>query len=146
MKIRIINGPNLNLLGMREVDVYGTKNYDQLLNLVDEYAKNKEVHVEVLQTNHEGEMIDRIQEYDKYDALIINPAAYSHTSVAILDAILAVKSIERLIIEVHLTNIYAREDFRKTSITASACHAVISGCGFQSYVLALEYIVNFMAR
>lgn len=142
MKIRVINGPNLNMLGKREPDVYGSENYDVLVSKVSEHADKYRVEVEILQSNHEGRIIDWIQDYKNYDALIINPAGYSHTSIAIMDALLAVKGFNKVMIEVHLTNIYAREDFRKISMSARACDCVISGCGLQGYLLALDYIVN----
>lgn len=142
MKIRVINGPNLNLLGKREVNVYGSENYDVLVNKLHEHADKYQVEIEILQSNYEGQIVDWIQDYESYDALIINPAGYSHTSIAIMDSLLAVSGFEKFLVEVHISNIYARENFRQNSMTARACNCVISGCGLQGYLLALDYIVN----
>ncbi len=154
-KILVVNGPNINILGKRELEIYGELSYN---NLVDElksyakkkcvcldelksYAKKKCVCLDEFQSNSEGAIIDKLQELidGEYDALIINPAAYSHYSYAIYDALKAIK-IKK--VEVHLTNIFARDEFRKTSVTAGACDGVISGFGFDSYKLAIDYLLR----
>ena len=134
MKIIIINGPNLNLLGKREVSIYGERSFeDHLLILKDKYP---DIQIDYFQSNIEGEIIDRIQSVDKsYNAILINAGGYSHTSVAILDAI---KTISCQVIEVHISNIYSREKFRSHSLLSSACKAVVCGFGLQSYDLAID--------
>jgi 3-dehydroquinate dehydratase-2 len=140
MKILVINGPNINFLGIREPSVYGSTNYKQLCNLIREEAKRLELDIEIYQNNIEGEMINTIQEaYGEYDGIIINPGAYTHYSYAIHDAL---KSVSIPTVEVHLSNIHSREEFRKTSVTAPACIGQISGFGIQSYLLALQALKN----
>jgi 3-dehydroquinate dehydratase-2 len=140
MKILVINGPNINFLGIREPAVYGSTNYKQLCNLIREEAKRLELDIEIYQNNIEGEMINTIQEaYGEYDGIIINPGAYTHYSYAIHDAL---KSVSIPTVEVHLSNIHSREEFRKTSVTAPACIGQISGFGIQSYLLALQALKN----
>lgn len=140
-KIIVINGPNINILGKRELEIYGNLSYNDLVNELKSYAKDKGANLDEFQSNCEGAIIDKLQELidGKYDALIINPAAYSHYSYAIYDALKAIK-IKK--VEVHLTNILARDEFRKTSITAEACDGVISGFGFDSYKLAIDYLLR----
>lgn len=140
-KIIVINGPNINILGKRELEIYGNLSYNDLVNELKSYAKDKGANLDEFQSNSEGAIIDKLQELidGKYDALIINPAAYSHYSYAIYDALRAIK-IKK--VEVHLTNILARDEFRKTSITAEACDGVISGFGFDSYKLAIDYLLR----
>ena len=134
MKIIIINGPNLNLLGKREVDIYGKKNFEDHLIFLKEKFPN--IEIDYFQSNIEGEIIDRIQSVDKsYNAILINAGGYSHTSVAILDAI---KTISCQVIEVHISNIYSREKFRSHSLLSSACKAVVCGFGLKSYDLAID--------
>jgi len=134
MKIIIINGPNLNLLGKREVDIYGKKNFEDHLIFLKEKFPN--IEIDYFQSNIEGEIIDRIQSVDKsYNAILINAGGYSHTSVAILDAI---KTITCQVIEVHISNIYSREKFRSHSLLSSACKAVVCGFGLKSYDLAID--------
>ncbi len=136
MKILVINGPNLNMLGSREPDIYGTKSLDDINSELVEYSKTLSDNIELdfFQSNHEGDIVDKIQTAGSYDALIINPAAYTHTSIAISDAI---KSVNLTAVEVHLSNIHSREDFRKKSFIAPSCIAQISGFGKDSYKLAL---------
>ena len=134
-KILIINGPNLNLLGVREKDVYGKESLQDIAIKVNEKSKELNVEIDFVQSNHEGEIIDKIQSArGKYDVLIINPAAYTHYSIAIRDA---VKAVELPCIEVHLSNIHAREEFRTKSVIAPVCAGQISGFGSNGYILAL---------
>lgn len=140
-KILVVNGPNINILGKRELEIYGELSYNNLVDELKSYAKKKDVCLDEFQSNSEGAIIDKLQELidGEYDALIINPAAYSHYSYAIFDALKAIK-IKK--VEVHLTNIFARDEFRKTSVTAKACDGVISGFGFDSYKLAIDYLLR----
>lgn len=140
-KILVVNGPNINILGKRELEIYGELSYNNLVDELKSYAKKKDVCLDEFQSNSEGAIIDKLQELidGEYDALIINPAAYSHYSYAIYDALKAIK-IKK--VEVHLTNIFARDEFRKISITAGACDGVISGFGFDSYKLAIDYLLR----
>lgn len=140
MNILVINGPNINLLGEREPDIYGNKSYEDLVYEISNYAAEKNVFVKFLQSNHEGDLIDWIQEAkDERDGLIINPAGYSHTSIAILDALLATKLP---IVEVHFTDLIKREDFRQKSITSLAAEKVIIGKGVSGYLEALDYLTR----
>lgn len=140
-KILVVNGPNINILGKRELEIYGELSYNNLVDELKSYANKKGVCLDEFQSNSEGAIIDKLQELidGEYDALIINPAAYSHYSYAIYDALKAIK-IKK--VEVHLTNIFARDEFRKTSVTAAACDGVISGFGFDSYKLAIDYLLR----
>ena len=140
-KILVVNGPNINILGKRELEIYGELSYNNLVDELKSYANGKGICLDEFQSNSEGAIIDKLQELidGEYDALIINPAAYSHYSYAIYDALKAIK-IKK--VEVHLTNIFARDEFRKTSVTAGACDGVISGFGFDSYKLAIDYLLR----
>lgn len=140
-KILVVNGPNINILGKRELEIYGDLSYNNLVDELKSYANGKGISLDEFQSNSEGAIIDKLQELigGAYDALIINPAAYSHYSYAIYDALKAIK-IKK--VEVHLTNIFARDEFRKTSVTAGACDGVISGFGFDSYKLAIDYLLR----
>ncbi|MBW2149350.1 MAG: type II 3-dehydroquinate dehydratase [Deltaproteobacteria bacterium] len=139
MKILVIHGPNLNLLGLREPEIYGTTTLSQVNQLLVEYGEKYKVDVHCFQSNHEGELITRIQEAaEKYDALIINPAGFTHTSIALLDALQACRIPA---VEVHLSNIHAREDFRRHSVTAAACMGQICGFGADSYKLAIQALL-----
>ena len=140
MKILVINGPNLNFLGIREKAVYGNQDYDYLCNMIKEKAASDGDEVECYQSNHEGAIIDRLQAAysDGTDGIVINPGAYTHYSYAIHDAL---KSLEDIIkIEVHISDIQSREEFRKVSVTAPACHKQIYGHGLQGYLEAMELI------
>lgn len=140
MKLLIINGPNLNLLGVREKHLYGAQDYAALCAYIEENARRLGVQIELFQSNHEGAIVDRIQEaYQKIDGIVINPAAYTHTSVAILDAL---KAVSIPACEVHLTDVNAREDFRKISYIRSACDKTFAGHGFDGYRMAMEYLVK----
>lgn len=143
MKILVINGPNLNMLGIREPEIYGEKTLEDLIDYVIDYCKPRNVEVEFYQSNHEGDIIDAIQgALDKFDGIIINPAAYTHTSIAIPDAI---KAVNLPTVEVHLSDITAREEFRKVSYTGPVCIATVSGKGFDSYLDAVEILLAWMA-
>ncbi|HBM16464.1 MAG TPA: type II 3-dehydroquinate dehydratase [Lentisphaeria bacterium] len=144
MKILIINGPNLQLLGTRETKIYGSLSLDKInLTLTKAASKIKNISIEFFQSNHEGEIIDKIgtAKKEKFDALVINPAAFTHTSYAIYDAI---KAIDIPSVEVHLSNIYKREEFRKHSVTAPASIGVISGLGIKSYEYAISYLAEYI--
>ena len=129
MNLLVINGPNLNLLGLREPDIYGRENYAALLELIESTCAQRGIEVECFQSNHEGAIVDKIQEaYGTQDAIVINPAAYTHTSVAILDAL---KAVALPAVEVHLSDISAREAFRQHSFVSPACRKTLAGHGFQ---------------
>ena len=137
--ILVLNGPNLNLLGKREPGIYGAQTYQDLVQLIHEKAAQLGVAVEVRQTNHEGVLVDWIQEtLGKFDGLVINPAAYTHTSIAILDA---VKAVNIPTVEVHISDVSTREDFRQVSYIRQACIQTIIGHGFQGYLEAMELLV-----
>lgn len=135
----MIHGPNLNLLGSREPEVYGNNTLQEINKLLMEIAYKNNVELEIIQSNSEGEIIDKLHLNADINGIIINPAAYTHYSLAIYDAI---KGIKSPVIEVHISNIYSREDFRKKSVTAGACIGVISGFGYYSYVMALYAFLN----
>ena len=138
MNILIINGPNLNFLGIREPEIYGHKTYNDLVNHLLEYAEDANVSLEIYQTNHEGEIIDIIQDnYHRFQAIIINPGALTHYSYALHDCL---KSVPIPSVEVHLSDINNREPFRKLSVVAPACVATIVGKGFQSYTEAIDLL------
>ena len=139
MKLLVINGPNLNFLGIREKSVYGTENYDDLLRMIQEKAEAEGCQIEVFQSNHEGAIIDRIQDayFDGTDAIVINPAAYTHTSIAIPDAI---KAVGIPAVEVHLSDISKREAYRQISYVSDVAVKTIYGKGFEGYKEAIEYL------
>ena len=138
MKILVLNGPNLNLLGIREPEIYGNRNYNDLCKLIEERARALGVEVEIRQTNHEGVLVDWIQEArGRFDGLILNPAAYTHTSVAILDAVLGA---EVPAVEVHISDLSEREPFRRISYVRRACVASIEGHGLEGYLEAMELL------
>lgn len=142
MKILFLNGPNLNMLGTREPDKYGTKTLNDIENYVKDEATKLAVEIEFFQSNIEGELVNKIQEAkNNFDGIVINPAAYTHTSIAIRDALLAVCVPA---VEIHLSNIHTREDFRKISYTAPACVGQITGFGAGSYKLGLIAIVDYL--
>lgn len=140
MKILVINGPNLNFLGIREKNVYGTQSYDDLLNMIAQKGQESGCTIEVFQSNHEGAIIDRIQDayYDGTEGIVINPGAYTHYSYAIHDALASI-TIPK--VEIHISNIMEREDFRKVSVTAPACDKQIYGEGLIGYLTAIDYIL-----
>lgn len=140
MKILVINGPNINMLGIREPGIYGKKNFQDLLNLLENTATEFNIDLEQYQSNHEGCIVDKIQEaYKNVDGIVINPAAYTHTSVAILDAL---KSVGIPAVEVHISDVDSREAFRKTSYAGLYCEKTIKGLGIDGYRNAIEYLVN----
>jgi len=140
MKVLIINGPNINLLGIREKTVYGTMSYEKMCEHLTNEAKKLNIHIDLYQSNIEGEIVNCIQKaYGNYDGIIINPAAYTHYSIAIYDAL---KAVEIPTVEVHLSNISSREEFRRKSVTAPACIGQISGFGIYGYVMAMEGLIN----
>lgn len=141
MKILVINGPNLNFLGIREKDVYGTQDYDYLLQMIAEKGKEAGCTIEVFQSNHEGAIIDRIQDayFDGTEGIVINPGAYTHYSYAIHDALASITVPK---VEIHISNIMEREDFRKVSVTAPACDRQIYGEGLKGYLLAIDHILS----
>lgn len=141
MKILVINGPNLNFLGIREPNVYGKETYQDLCNLIEAYVENKNIEVEIYQSNHEGDLVDRIQQayYDKVDGIVINPGAYTHTSIALLDAL---KSVNIKTIEVHISDLSKREDFRQISYVALAAIKTIKGHGFNGYLEAIDELIK----
>lgn len=140
MKILVINGPNLNMLGIREPEIYGSKTYADLCGMISGYCKEKQIAVEFYQSNHEGCLVDKIQEaYGKVDGIIINPGAYTHTSVALLDA---VKTVNIPTVEVHISDPDEREEFRKVSYIRAACVATVKGKGFDGYLEAVDILTD----
>ena len=144
MKVLVLNGPNLNLLGSREPGVYGSDTLEALEKRVKDYGRSKGVSVDAFQSNNEGELVTRIgKAAGVYDGIILNPAAFTHTSVALRDALQAVRVP---CVEVHLSNVYARESFRHTSLTAAACLGQIAGFGVQGYLLAIDALVSRLGQ
>ena len=140
MKILVINGPNINLLGLREPEIYGKRDYAALLEFIHERCAESGVEVECVQSNHEGVLVDAIQgAYGRFDGIVINPAAYTHTSIAILDAL---KAVGIPAVEVHLSNIQEREDYRRNSYAAIACEKTFAGMGFEGYAEAIRYLTG----
>ena len=141
MKFVIINGPNLNMLGIREPDKYGTETYQDLVEKIKKHCEQRQVVCEFYQSNHEGDLVDRIQQayFDQADGIVINPAAYTHYSYAILDAL---KAVDLPAVEVHLSNIHKREEFRYKSVTAAGCDGQICGLGQFGYVAAMGYLIE----
>ena len=138
MKILVINGPNINMLGIREPDIYGKQTFSELLSLLDNTAQALSITVDQFQSNHEGAIVDKIQEaYGIYDGIVINPAAYTHTSVAILDAL---KSVAIPAVEVHISDVDSREEFRKLSYPGLYCEKTIKGQGLDGYRQAIVYL------
>lgn len=145
MKIKLINGPNLNLLGIREKDIYGKKNFDDIISNIIEEGKKLSHEIVAFQSNIEGEIINEIHSayFDGFDGIIINPGAFTHYSIAIYDAL---KGIEIPTVEVHLSNIYKREEFRHKSVTAPACIGQISGFGDFGYILGIRALENYKSN
>ena len=141
MKFLVINGPNLNMLGIREPDIYGNRTYDDLVATTREAAMDIGVETEFYQSNHEGDLVDKIQEayFRHFDGVVINPGAYTHTSVALLDA---VKATMLPTVEVHISDVDNRDDFRKVSYIRKACIATVSGRGFDGYTEALKILIK----
>ncbi len=141
MKLLVINGPNLNFLGIRERQIYGKRDYEYLLNMIAQKAKEMNAEIEVFQSNHEGAIIDRIQDayFDGTQGIVINPGAYTHYSYAIHDALASVTMPK---IEIHISDITSREEFRKISVTAPACDGQIFGLGLEGYLKAIDEVVR----
>lgn len=138
MKILVLNGPNINMVGIREPGIYGMQTFADLLQLLDDTAKELGVELEQFQSNHEGALVDKIQEsYGKVDGIVINPAAYTHTSVAILDAL---KAVSIPAVEVHISDVDAREPFRQISYAGMYCEKTVKGQGLQGYAVAMRYL------
>ena len=140
-KLLILNGPNINLTGLRERNVYGEQTYDSLIALCEEEAGRLGVELRCVQSNHEGELIDALQQayFDGFDGAVFNPGGYTHTSVALHDAI---ASVPMPVIECHMSNVHARESFRHVSMTASACRGQIVGFGFYGYLMAMRALLE----
>ena len=140
MKILVINGPNLNMLGIREPDVYGKTTYKDLCDIITDYATEKQTEIDIFQSNHEGAIVDKIQEaYGNADGIVINPAAYTHTSVAILDAL---KAVSIPAVEVHISDVSVREPFRSVSYVRDYCSKTICGHGINGYLEAIDYLIH----
>ena len=141
-KILVINGPNINFLGIREKGIYGQDNYDTLVNMIEDKSKELGVEVEVFQNNSEGAIIDRIQKayYEKVSGIVINPGAYTHYSIAIRDALGSIEDIPK--IEVHISNVHKREEFRHTSVTVPVCNGQVVGLGLKGYLYAMEAVLD----
>lgn len=140
MKILVINGPNLNMLGIREPDHYGKETYADLCEKIQKHCDSKNVEVQIYQSNHEGALVDEIQKaYGTADGIVINPGAYTHTSIAILDA---VKSVSIPTVEVHISKLEEREDFRQVSYVRLACVKTITGHGTNGYLEAIDYLIG----
>lgn len=139
-RILVLNGPNLNLLGLREPGIYGDRTYGDLVSMITSHAETLQVEVDIRQTNHEGVLVDWIQEaLGSFDGIVINPAAYTHTSVALLDA---VKAVQLPTVEVHISDVSRREDFRQVSYIRAACVKTIAGQGFAGYLQAMDYLMS----
>ena len=144
MKILVLNGPNLNLLGLREPGIYGTENYAALLEKIQRYCDENSVDVEFYQSNHEGDLVDKIQEaYGRVDGIVFNPGAYTHTSIALLDALNAVGVPT---VEVHISDLSQREDFRQISYIRAACIGSIAGHGTDGYLEAVQMLLQHGAK
>lgn len=141
MKILVLNGPNLNMLGIREPDIYGSSTYDDLVNMITSYCDGKGIEVKCLQSNHEGDLVDYIQQafLDKTDGIVINPGAYTHTSVALLDAL---KAVQIPAVEVHISKVNEREAFRQISYVSYYCSKTITGKGFDGYIEAIDFLAQ----
>ena len=140
MKILVINGPNINMLGIREPEIYGKENYKTLCEKIQNHAFEKGVEIKIFQSNHEGDIVDEIQKaYGVFDGIVINPAAYTHTSIAILDA---VKAVGIPTVEVHISDVSKREDFRQISFVRLACKKTITGHGTDGYLEAIDFLLD----
>lgn len=144
MKITVINGANINMLGIREPDIYGSENYNTLVKTVEDYCRVNDIDVDIYQSNHEGDLVDKIQScYQKSDGIVINPGAYTHTSVALLDAL---KAVSIPSVEVHISDVPSREDFRQISYIRHACKKTITGHGISGYVEAIDFLQKFITE
>ena len=144
MKFLVINGPNLNMLGLREPSIDGERSYKALVELIETVCRDEEIQVEVFQSNHEGAIVDKIQAaYGVFDGIVINPAAYTHTSVAILDAL---KAVSIPAVEVHISDVSTRESFRQVSYAGMACIKTYMGHGFEGYAMAIRYLKGYLSK
>ena len=144
MKILVLNGPNINMLGVREPGIYGSDNYEKLCENVKSFAKEKNIEVEIYQSNHEGDLVDKIQEaFGNTDGIVFNPGAYTHTSIAILDA---VKSVSIPCVEVHISKVEEREDFRQVSYIRYACFKTITGHGIAGYTEGMQAVIDHLNK
>lgn len=144
MKFLVINGPNLNMLGLREPSIYGDRSYKALVELIETVCRDEGIAVEVFQSNHEGAIVDKIQAaYGEFDGIVINPAAYTHTSVAILDAL---KAVSIPTVEVHISDVSTRESFRQVSYAGMACVKTYMGQGFEGYAMAIRYLKGYLSK
>lgn len=144
MKLLVINGPNLNMLGIREPQHYGSRTYAQLCGMIEKHCAKEGIEVEIYQSNHEGDLVDKIQSaYENADGIVINPAAYTHTSVALLDAL---KAVSLPAVEVHISDVDSREDFRKISYVRQACIKTVSGHGFEGYLEAIDIVSDYLKQ
>ena len=144
MKILVINGPNINMLGVREPEIYGAQTYEDLKDYITKACREEKTEVDFYQSNHEGDLVDSIQQaYGKYDGIVINPAAYTHTSIAILDAL---KAVGLPAVEVHISDIDKREEFRQISYAGMACMETIKGHGFEGYAEAVRHLVKYLSE
>lgn len=140
MKILVLNGPNINMLGIREPAIYGSGTYAELCEIIKNHCREKGIEVELFQSNHEGALVDKIQEaYGDADGIVINPAAYTHTGIALLDAL---KAVAVPAVEVHISDVSAREEFRQTSYVRLYCEKTIIGLGFNGYIKAIDYLFD----
>lgn len=143
MKIVVINGANINMLGVREPEIYGKETYANLVEKIENHCKKENIEVEIYQSNHEGDLVDKIQQcYGNTDGIVINPGAYTHTSVALLDAL---KAVNVPCVEVHISDVDSREDFRQISYVRQACVKTISGHGTDGYTQAVDYLKEYFA-
>jgi 3-dehydroquinate dehydratase-2 len=144
MKLLILNGPNINMLGLREPDIYGKEDYSSLISKIEAYASKKGALTRCVQSNHEGVLVDEIQAaYARFDGIVINPAAYTHTSIALLDAL---KAVGLPAVEVHISDVSRREDFRQISYVRQACIATVSGKGTDGYLEAIDLLVEHISK
>ena len=144
MKILVLNGPNINMLGVRAPGIYGSDNYEKLCENVRAFAKEKNIEVEIYQSNHEGALVDKIQEaFGNTDGIVFNPGAYTHTSIAILDA---VKSVSIPCVEVHISKVEEREDFRQVSYIRHACFKTITGHGIAGYTEGMQAVIDYLNK
>lgn len=144
MKILVINGPNLNMLGIREPSHYGRETYADLVKKIENYCEQKGIYCECYQSNHEGDLVDKIQEaYGKFDGIVINPGAYTHTSVAILDA---VKSVMIPTVEIHISKVEEREDFRQISYIRLAAVKTVTGLGTDGYLRSIDFLSDYLKK
>lgn len=144
MKLLIINGPNINMLGIREKNIYGQESYKALVEKINKYCEQNDIDVKIFQSNHEGDIVDEIQKaYQNFDGIVINPAAYTHTSIAILDAL---KAVQIPAVEVHISNVYEREEFRHISYVRIGCVKSFVGLGLEGYIEGIKYLQQHISE